>query len=63
MNIERQRYDIEAKKKQTLRSLLTQEQITEFQNGNIVAMHDGDKLKLDDEVKGIVLVLSPLQGG
>lgn len=63
MSAELQRYDIEVKKKQTLRSLLTQEQIADFQNGKIVAMHGGDKLRLDDEVKGTVLILSPLQGG
>lgn len=59
----KQKYEIEVKEKRILSSLLTQEQIVEFQSGKIVAMSEGQKLKLDDEVKGTVLVLSPLQGG
>jgi sulfur carrier protein ThiS len=59
----RQKHEIEVKEKQTLKSLLTQEQVQEFHNGKIVAMSDGHKLRLDDQVKGTVLVLTPLQGG
>lgn len=56
-------YEIEAKEKKTLKSLLTQEQIVEFEKGKIVALSEGHKLRLDDDVKGIVMVLAPLQGG
>lgn len=59
----RQKYEIEVKEKQTLKSLLTQEQVVEFQNGKIVAVSDGHKLRLDEQVKGTVLVLTPLHGG
>jgi len=59
----KQKYEIEVKEKQILKSLLTQEQIAEFQNGRIIVMSEGHKLRLDDQVKGTVLVLSPLQGG
>jgi len=59
----KQKYEIEVKEKQILKSLLTQEQIVEFRSGRIVAMSEGHKLRLDDEVKGTVLVLTPLQGG
>ena len=56
-------YKLEVKEKQTLESLLTEVQIGELQSGKIVAICDGQKLKLEDEIKGIVLMLSPLQGG
>lgn len=59
----KQKCEIEVKEKQTLKSLLTQEQVQEFRNGNIVATFDGHKLGLEDQVKGTVLVLTPLQGG
>lgn len=51
------------KEKQTLRSLLTEAQIAEVQNGTIVAVCGGQKLRLDDEVNGIVMMVSPLRGG
>lgn len=51
------------KEKQILRSMLSQEQIVEFECGKLVAMCGGQKLRLDDEVKGTVLMLTPLQGG
>lgn len=63
MKYPKQRYEIEVKDKQTLKSLLTQEQIVEFDKGKIIAVSEGHKLRLDDEVKGIVMVLTPLQGG
>lgn len=59
----KQKYEIEVKEKRTLKSLLTQEQIGEIECGKLVAMHGGQRLKLNDEVKGIVLMLTPLQGG
>ena len=55
--------EIEVKEKRKLESLLTHEQILEFQNGNLVAISSGQKLKLDDEVRGTVLLLAPLCGG
>lgn len=54
---------LNVKEKQTLKSLLTQEQVTDFQCGKIVATFGGTKLGLEDEVKGTVLILTPLQGG
>ena len=53
---------VEDKKK--LRELLTATQIAEFETGKLVATNVlGTKLRLDDEVKGIITVLTPLQGG
>lgn len=49
--------------KQTLKSLLTQEQIADIETGKVVATCDGNKLGLDGIVNGTVLMLSPLQGG
>ena len=51
------------KEKQTLKSLLTQEQVVDFQCGKIVATCGGIKFRLEDEVKETVLILTPLQGG
>lgn len=55
--------ELEVKEKQKLGSLLTDAQIAEFETGKIVATCDGVNLKLDDEVKGTVLLLTPLNGG
>lgn len=55
--------EIKVDKKQILKSLLTQEQISDLQSGNIVAICEEKKLGLEDEVEGIVLILSPLHGG
>lgn len=49
--------------KQTLKSLLTHEQVVDFQCGKIIATCGGIKLGLEDEVKETVLILTPLQGG
>lgn len=57
------RQKLDVKEKQTLKSLLTQEQMADFQCGKIVATFGGTKLGLEDEVKGTVLILTPLQGG
>lgn len=54
---------LEVKEKQTLKSLLTEVQIEELQSGNMVATCGGQKLRLNDEIKGTVMILSPLQGG
>jgi hypothetical protein len=54
---------IDVKEKQTLKNLLTQEQIVEIKCGKLVALCGGNKLKLEDEIKGTVLMLTPLQGG
>ena len=54
---------IDVKEKQTLKSLLTQEQVEDFQCGKIVATCGGVKLSLEDEIKDTVLILTPLQGG
>lgn len=54
---------LDVKEKQTLKSLLTQEQVVDLQCGKIVATYGGTKLSLEDEVKGTVLILTPLQGG
>ena len=59
----KQKYEIEVKEKQVLKSLFTQEQIVEFETGKIIATSEGHKLRLDDQVKGTVLVLTSLQGG
>jgi hypothetical protein len=57
----KQKLDI--KEKQILKNLLTHEQVADFQCGKIVATFGGTKLSLEDEVKGTVLILTPLQGG
>ena len=54
---------IGVKEKQTLKSLLTQEQVADLQYGKIIATCEGTKLGIEDEVKGTVLILTPLQGG
>ena len=60
----KQKLEIEVKEKQILGSILTQEQVGEFQNGKLIAtLSTGQKLKLDDEVNGTVLLLTPLCGG
>ncbi len=55
--------EMEVREKQLLINLLTQEQITDFQSGKLVAISGGNKLKLDEEIKGMVMMLTPLQGG
>lgn len=55
--------ELEVKEKKKLGSLLTEAQIEEFETGKIVATCGGTKLKLEDEVKGTVLLLTPLQAG
>ena len=55
--------EIIVKEKRTLKSLLTHEQVTDIQYGKIVATCGGTKLSLEDEIKGTVLILTPLQGG
>lgn len=60
----KQKLEIEIKEKQVLKSLLSQEQVGEFQSGKLVAtLSTGQKLKLEDEVRGTVLLLTPLCGG
>ena len=54
---------IDIKEKQILKSMLTQEQVADFQCGKIIATCGGVKLSLEDEVKETVLILTPLQGG
>jgi hypothetical protein len=61
---QKQKLEIVVKEKQMLKSLLTQEQIGEVESGKLVAtLSTGQKVKLDDEVKGTVLMLTPLCGG
>jgi len=61
---QRKKLEIEVKEKQVLKSLLTQEQIGDIHDGKLsVVSSTGQKLRLDDEVKGTVLMLSPLCGG
>lgn len=55
--------EITVKEKQTLKSLLTQEQVVDIQYGKIIATCGGTKLSIEDDVKGTVLILTPLQGG
>ena len=60
----KQKLEIVVKEKQILKSLLTQEQIGEVESGKLVAtLSTGQKVKLDDEVKGTVLMLTPLCAG
>ena len=61
----KQKIDVKEKQteRQTLKSLLTQEQVSDFQCGKIVATCGGIKLGLEDEVKETVMILTPLQGG
>lgn len=54
---------LEVKEKQTLQSLLSQEQIQDVMCGKLVPSCDGHKMKLDDVVKGTVMLLTPLQAG
>jgi hypothetical protein len=61
---QKQKLEIVVKEKQILKSLLTQAQIGEVESGKLVAtLSTGQKVKLDDEVKGTVLMLTPLCGG
>lgn len=61
---QKQKLEIEVKEKQVLESLLTQEQVGELKSGKLIAMlSTGQKLKSEDEVKGTVLLLTPLCGG
>jgi hypothetical protein len=61
---QKQKLEIVVKEKQILKSLLTQEQIGDVQSGKLVAtLSTGQKVKLDDEVRGTVLMLTPLYGG
>lgn len=61
---QKQKLEIVVKEKQILKSLLTQEQIGDVQSGKLIAtLSTGQKVKLDDEVKGTVLMLTPLCGG
>ena len=61
----KQRIDVKEKQtvKQTLKSLLTQDQVSDFQCGKIIATSGGIKLGLEDEIRETVLILTPLQGG
>lgn len=60
----KQKIEIEVKEKQVLGSLLTQEQVGDLKCGKLVAMlSTGQKLKSEDEVRGTVLLLTPLCGG
>lgn len=54
---------LEVKEKQTLQNLLSQQQIEDVMCGKLVPSCDGHKMKLDDDVKGTVLLLTPLQAG
>lgn len=54
---------LDVKEKQILKNLLTQEQVVDIQCGNITAICGGTKLSIEDEVKGTVLILTPLQAG
>ena len=54
---------IDVKEKQILKNLMTQEQVADLQCGKTVATCGGTKLSLEDEVKGTVLILTPLQAG
>ena len=54
---------IDVKEKQILKNLMTQEQVADLQCGKIIATFGGTKLRQEDEVKGTVLKLTPLQGG
>lgn len=61
---QRQKLEIVVKEKQILKSLLTQDQIGDVQSGKLVAtLSTGQKVKLDDEIRGTVLMLTPLCGG
>ena len=60
----KQKLEIDVKEKKVLESLLTQEQVGELKSGKLVArLSTGQKLKLDDEVRGTVLLLTPMCGG
>ena len=62
--LDQQKLEIVVKEKQVLKSLLTQEQIGDVQSGKLVTrLSTGQKVMLDDEVKGTVLMMSPLCGG
>lgn len=62
--ITKQKLEIEVKEKQILKSLLTQEQIVDIQSGKLsTRSSSGQRLKLDDEVDGTVLLLTPMCGG
>lgn len=54
---------LDVKEKQILKNLLTQEQVVDLQCGNSVAICGGTKLSVEDEVKGTILILTPLQAG
>ena len=62
---QKQKLQLEVPEEQILETLLTNKQIGDFQGGKLVATLSvtGQKLKLDDEVKGTVLLLTPLCGG
>ncbi len=62
---QKQKVEIEVVEKQMLGNLLTQDQMGAFRGGQLVATlpTTGQKLNLDDEVSGTVLLLTPLCGG
>lgn len=61
---QKQKLEIVVKEKQILKSLLTKEQIGDIQCGKLISMlSNGHKVKLDDEVNGTVLLLTPLCAG
>ena len=61
---QKQKIEIVLKEKQILKNLLTQDQIGDVQSGKLVTMlSTGQKVKLDDEMSGTVLMLTPLCGG
>lgn len=62
---QRQKVEIEVVEKQKLGNLLTNEQMGDLRGGQLVATLSatGQKLNLDDEVSGTVLLLGPLCGG
>jgi hypothetical protein len=49
--------------KKTLASLLSTQQIEEINCGKLVPSYDGNRMRLDQEVKGTVFLLTPLQAG
>lgn len=56
--------EIKVEKKQKLRALLDETELVQFQQGNIVVVSaGGQKIGLEDEIKGTILILTPMQGG
>lgn len=58
-----QKQMLEIEYPQQLKMLLTDDQIACMENGSVYATCQGQKVGLQDQVFGVVILLSPLQGG